>query len=49
MNTQFVQGDALFARINNISKKYEYLSQNIDCDVIIRRVMLFYILHVKVI
>ena len=35
VNIQFVQGDSIFARINKLSDKYEYFSENIECDVII--------------
>lgn len=35
VNIQFIQGDSIFARINKLSDKYEYFSENIECDVII--------------
>ena len=35
MNIQYVQGDCIFTRINNLAKQYEYLIEDIDTDVII--------------
>jgi len=35
MNTQYVQGDCIFTRINKVPKQYGYLTENIDTDVII--------------
>ena len=35
MNIQYVQGDCLFTRINKLTKQYEYLTEDIDTDVII--------------
>lgn len=35
MNTQFVRGDSIFTRINKISKQYDYLTEDIETDVII--------------
>ncbi|MFT5874072.1 MAG: glycine/D-amino acid oxidase-like deaminating enzyme [Clostridium sp.] len=35
MNIQYVQGDCIFTRINKLTKQYEYLTENIDTDVII--------------
>jgi len=35
MNIQYVQGDCLFTRINQLPKQYEYLTQDIDTEVII--------------
>ncbi|MDO5516264.1 MAG: FAD-dependent oxidoreductase [Clostridium sp.] len=35
MNLQFVKGEPLFARINKIENKYDYLSEDIDTEVII--------------
>ena len=32
MNT--VSGDTIWAKINNITNKYTYISQNIECDVV---------------
>lgn len=35
MNTQYVQGDCIFTRINKSAKQYEYLTENINTEVII--------------
>lgn len=35
MNLQFVKGKPIFARINKVENKYEYLTEDIDTDVII--------------
>lgn len=35
MNLEFVKGEPFFVRINKIKNKYEYLSEDIDTDVII--------------
>ncbi|MBE6053962.1 MAG: FAD-binding oxidoreductase [Clostridium sartagoforme] len=35
MNTQYVQGDCIFARVNKINKQYEYLTEDINTEVII--------------
>ncbi|MBE6067047.1 MAG: FAD-binding oxidoreductase [Clostridium lundense] len=35
MNIQYVQGDCIFTRINKLTKQYEYLTEDIDTDVII--------------
>ncbi|GAA0115365.1 NAD(P)/FAD-dependent oxidoreductase [Clostridium senegalense] len=35
MNTQYVQGDCIFTRINKTIKQYEYLTEDIDTEVII--------------
>lgn len=35
MNLQFVKGDSFFARINKVPKQYNYLTNDIDTDVII--------------
>ena len=35
MNTQYVHGDSLFTRINKTIKQFEYLTENIDTEVII--------------
>ena len=35
INTQYVQGDCLFTRINKVPKQYDYLTQDINTDVII--------------
>lgn len=35
MNLEFVKGEPIFARINKIEKKYEYLFEDINTDVII--------------
>lgn len=35
MNIQYVQGDCIFTRINKLTKQYEYLTEDIDADVII--------------
>lgn len=35
LNTQYVQGDCIFTRINKSKKQYEYLTDDIDTDVII--------------
>lgn len=35
MNTQFVQGEPLFARVNKVPKQYEYLTKDLETDVII--------------
>ena len=35
MNVQYVQGNCIFTRINKITKQYEYLTEDIDTDVII--------------
>ncbi|GKU26771.1 NAD(P)/FAD-dependent oxidoreductase [Clostridium folliculivorans] len=35
MNVQYVQGDCIFTRVNKITKQYEYLTEDIDTDVII--------------
>lgn len=34
MNLQFVQGDSFFAKINKILKQYDYLTEDIETDVI---------------
>jgi glycine/D-amino acid oxidase-like deaminating enzyme len=35
MDTQYVQGDCIFARINKTIKQYEYLTEDIETEVII--------------
>ncbi|WP_010297236.1 NAD(P)/FAD-dependent oxidoreductase [Clostridium senegalense] len=35
MNTQYVQGNCIFTRINKTIKQYEYLTEDIDTEVII--------------
>lgn len=35
MNTQYVQGDCIFTRINKTIKQYEYLTEDIETEVII--------------
>ncbi len=35
MNIQYVQGDCIFTRINDVKKQYEYLTKDIETDVII--------------
>jgi choline dehydrogenase-like flavoprotein len=35
MNIQYVQGDCIFTRLNKLPKQYEYLTEDIDTDVII--------------
>ena len=35
MNIQYVQGDCVFRRINKVTKQYDYLTEDIDTDVII--------------
>jgi glycine/D-amino acid oxidase-like deaminating enzyme len=35
MNIQYVQGDCIFTRLNRLPKQYEYLTEDIDTDVII--------------
>jgi glycine/D-amino acid oxidase-like deaminating enzyme len=35
MNIQYVQGDPIFTRINKLIKQYEYLTEDINTDVII--------------
>lgn len=35
INTQYVQGDCIFTRVNKLIKQYEYLTEDIDTDVII--------------
>lgn len=35
MKIQYVQGDSIFTRINPLTKQYEYLTEDIDTDVII--------------
>ena len=35
INTQYVQGDCLFTKINKVPKQYDYLTQDINTDVII--------------
>lgn len=35
MNIQYVQGDCLFTKINQRTKQYEYLAEDIQTDVII--------------
>ncbi|MBE6089236.1 MAG: FAD-binding oxidoreductase [Clostridium beijerinckii] len=35
MNIQYVQGDCIFTRTNKLTKQYEYLTEDIDTDVII--------------
>lgn len=35
MNIQYVQGDCIFTRVNKLIKQYEYLTDDIDTDVII--------------
>ncbi|MDV4149922.1 FAD-dependent oxidoreductase [Clostridium sp. AL.422] len=35
MNTQYVQGDCIFTKINNLDKQYKYLTKDIDTEVII--------------
>ncbi|MGL4772476.1 MAG: NAD(P)/FAD-dependent oxidoreductase [Clostridium sp.] len=35
MNTQYVQGECIFTRINKVPKQYDYLTENIETEVII--------------
>lgn len=35
MDLEFVKGEPIFARINKIENKYDYLSEDIDTEVII--------------
>lgn len=35
MDIQYVQGDCIFTRISKLTKQYEYLTEDIDTDVII--------------
>lgn len=35
MDLQFVKGDSLFAKINKIIKQYNYLTEDVETDVII--------------
>lgn len=35
MNTQYVKGDCLFTKINKLTKQYEYLTEDIETEVVI--------------
>lgn len=35
MNTEYVKGDCIFTRINKVDKQYDYLTEDIETDVII--------------
>lgn len=35
MDLQFVKGDSLFAKINKVIKQYNYLTEDVETDVII--------------